>query len=53
MQSIYSFSIKKSDTKGLNTVKEVKELCDSKGLSFSHVIVEALKEYKHNLEPKK
>lgn len=45
MQSIFSFSVKQDDTGGLKTIKQVKDLCEKEGRSFSFIIIKALKAY--------
>jgi hypothetical protein len=52
MQEIYSFSVKRLDSSGTKVIKQVKDICATKGVSFSFVILTALKEYLPILEKK-
>lgn len=52
MQDIYTFSIKRDDSKSLKTVEAIKSLCEQNGLTFSYVVLEALKEHLPKLKEK-
>lgn len=42
---IFTFSIKAVDRDKLEAIQALREECKAKGLSFSHVCIEALMEY--------
>jgi len=43
---VISFSIKKFDKEGTDLVDNIKGMCIRNGISFSHVVLEAMAKYK-------
>ena len=41
----HSISIRPSDTDNIHIVKVIKQYCRAKGVSFSYVVLKALKKY--------
>ena len=45
MDTNYSISVKPKDVEALQIIKDIKIHCQSKGISFSFIIVKLLKKY--------
>jgi hypothetical protein len=49
---ICSFSIKKSDNKTLKELEKLKKYSSNRGISFSYLIIQAIKQYNEQLSKK-
>lgn len=45
MSRVQSFSVAPTDTSGQELIAKIKQHCDATGVSFSYIVIAALKKY--------